>query len=105
MYDSAKSQGIWQRGYNGILRFDGAVSDTWFDTTYIDFTNSSNRLKFVTSSGGPEDLGSDGSTPTGSAPDFFLSGPAASYGTNLGSGPTTTAQGSVTNFTTDTPAS
>jgi len=105
MYNSTKSQGIWQRGYNGILRFDGAVSDTWFDTSYIDFTSSSNRQKFVSATGAPVDLGSDGSTPTGSAPDFFFSGPASSYGTNLGSGPSTTADGSATDYTSSTPAS
>jgi len=96
MYDSAKSLGIWTRGYNGSIDFDGTVSDTWFDgNTYIDFTSSSNREKFFSSSGLPVDLGTDGSTPTGSSPDLFLSGPASSYGTNKGSGGSVTTYGTI----------
>ena len=38
----------------------------------MDFTTTSNRRKFIDASGNPEDLGSDGSTPTGTAPEIYL---------------------------------
>ncbi len=64
----------------------------------LDITNSTNRLKFRTSSGHPEDLGSDGSTPTGTAPIGYWSGNATDFLTNKGSGGNfTVASGTLTN--------
>lgn len=53
-------------------------ADFWWGLgQYIDLTLTSNRRKFINSSGKPVDLGADGSTPTGTAPTFFLHRDAA----------------------------
>lgn len=81
-------------GISGLPRFFGRGSDVtnpeigrsyvgdaaefWFDTDNIDFSVASNRQKFI-SSGNSVNLGSDGSTPTGSPPLFYLSQQPADY--------------------------
>lgn len=80
---------------------DGDMAELWFATgTYLDFSAEANRRKFIDGSGNPVFLGADGSLPTGSQPDFFLSGDTVSWHTNKGSesgfnedGTLTTAQG------------
>jgi hypothetical protein len=62
------------------------VSDTWIDSTHLDFTVETNRRKFVGADGKPVNLGADGSTPTGVAPAIFFSGDASTFGTNRGTG-------------------
>lgn len=52
------------------------------DNTILDAT----ILKFRKVDGTPEDLGSDGSTPTGVAPAIYCDGGADNFGTNLGTG-------------------
>jgi len=52
---------------------------------HIDFSVEANRLKFFDAFGYPVDLGSDGSTPTGSQPLIYLNS-GFHLGTNLGSG-------------------
>ena len=69
------------------------LSEIWFDTTFFDLSMSANRLKFIDVNGYPVNLGSDGSTPTGSQPILYLKNPAASVGTNSGSGGNLTANG------------
>ena len=57
----------------GGFFFDGALSEVWLNpTTYIDFSVEANRRKFITSGGIPEEVGTDGSTPTGTAPIDYL---------------------------------
>ena len=51
----------------------------------IDLTNSANMEKFY-KDGISQNLGSDGSTPTGTAPILFLNNPASTWHTNLGTG-------------------
>jgi hypothetical protein len=64
--------------------YDGDIADLWIDFgTYIDFSIASNRELFY-NNGSPVDLGSDGSTPTGSAPEIFFSGATDSWHTNKG---------------------
>jgi len=82
-------------------KFDGDMADFYYnDAEYIDLSVEANRRKFISASGGPVDLGSDGSTPTGTAPIMFLSladGDAvASFGTNKGTGGGMTTTGSFT---------
>jgi hypothetical protein len=55
-------------------------------TQYLDFTVTANRRKFISGTGTPVNLGSTGSTPTGTAPIIFLSGSVASWHVNDGTG-------------------
>ena len=75
--------------------FDGKIGFLWFDTTYTDYSSEANRLKFFDAFGYPVDLGSDGSTPTGTQPLIYLNKGFHS-GTNLGSGGNFTPQGTPT---------
>lgn len=79
---------------NGVQLFAGALAELWFDpTTTIDFTNTTNRLKFIDTNGFPVNLGSTGQTPTGSSPILYLKSSASSFGTNSGIGGDFTANG------------
>lgn len=60
--------------------FDGEIGDYYFDTNYLDL--STNISKFIDGSGNPVDLGSDGSTPSGSQPEVYLSGDTSTWGVN-----------------------
>lgn len=73
-------------------RLVGDLAEVWFDDSYLDITSSAVREKFA-KSGRPVNLGSDGSTPTGSAPLIYLHGPGSSFATNYGSGGDFTASG------------
>lgn len=96
----------WHIGYNTFIGsggvWSGGMAELWVNNSYIDLSNSANRLKFLDSDGFPEFLGDDGSRPTGSAPIIFLSGKSASWMTNKGSGGGfTSAGGSLDESTTD----
>lgn len=85
-------------GHN-LAFLDGAVAEILFENTYVDITNSSERLKFRTSGGKPADVGADGSTPFGTQPLIYLScksSNAADIANNLGTGGGMTLAGSVT---------
>lgn len=74
---------------SGGSKFDGCLSELYFNfATYIDFSNATNRRKF--DDGGsplkPVDLGTDGSTPTGTAPIMYFKDPYTSFGNNSGTG-------------------
>lgn len=71
----------------------GSLAELWFTNTYIDFSNATNRQKFIDTNGFPVSLGSDGSTPTGTAPIIYLKSSASSVGTNSGTGGNFTATG------------
>lgn len=53
---------------------------------YIDLSVEANRRKFITASGSPANLGSDGSIPTGTAPLIYLPAGSNVIGENSGSG-------------------
>lgn len=79
----------------GTAPLNGCMAELWFAPgQYIDFSSSANRRKFITAGGKPVDLGSDGSTPTGTAPILYIKNAASSVGTNSGTGGNMTAQGS-----------
>lgn len=81
--------------------FNGCVAEVYFNiATYLDFTNSANRRKFISATGKPVNLGADGSTPTGLSPILYLKNPAASIGTNSGSGGNMSANGVFNNCST-----
>ena len=82
----------------GGSKTDCDVADFYFNsTTYLDLSVESNRRKFITSDKKPVDLGSDGSTPSGTAPVIYFTGNAATWnaGTNSGSGGNFTMNGNV----------
>lgn len=78
----------WSVGslYSGISKWDGCLGEVMFGLEYINVGSSTERDKFFTASGAPVDKGSDGSTPTGTAPLIYLSGGADQFADNFGSG-------------------
>ena len=75
--------------------FDGCMAELYFAPgQYLDFSSSSNRRKFISATGKPVSLGTDGSTPTGVAPILYLPGVAASVNVNAGTGGNMTINGS-----------
>lgn len=65
------------------LKLGGCMQEFWFAPgQYIDLSVEANRLKFRTAAGKPENLGSDGSTPTGTAPALYLNNPFGSFETD-----------------------
>lgn len=78
--------------------FNGCQSEVYFNTDeYIDISIESNRRKFISAAGKPVDLGSDGSTPTGAAPSFYLNGDSTNFQTNQGDEGNFTVTGALTN--------
>jgi hypothetical protein len=79
-----------------IQKYNGDLAELWFSIgTYIDFSVTANRRKFIDASLKPVDLGADGSTPTGTAPIIYLANPLASWETNLGTGGGFTENGAL----------
>lgn len=88
---------IGSRASAGTPYINAEISDLYLNLgEYVDISSSANRRKFIDASGKPVDLGSDGSTPTGTAPIIFLSGETASWHTNKGSGGGFTENGALT---------
>ena len=82
-------------------QLNGDLADLWIDyDTYIDFSVEANRRKFIDSGGNPVYLGDDGSIPTGSAPEIFLSGDTVDWHTNKGTGGGFTENGALTDAAT-----
>ena len=78
----------------GASLFDGCLSELYFAPgQYLDFTNATNRQKFISLAGETVSLGADGSTPTGIAPIYYSKGNAAAVATNSGTGGNMTASG------------
>lgn len=72
---------------NATDYYKGSLADLWIDYgTYLDLTQEENRRKFRSSTGMPMYLGPDGSIPTGTAPEIFLTGGTGSWHTNKGAG-------------------
>lgn len=79
---------------SGTSLLGADVAEVYFAPgQFLDFSNSTNRRKFISASGDPVSLGSDGSTPTGVAPILYLKGQATTFATNLGSGGGMTTNG------------
>lgn len=88
----------------GTQIFPGDLADVWFDDSSLDLTVVSNRRKFRLVNGSPEDLGSDGSIPTGGAPLGFFGGATADWHTNKGTGGGFTENGALTDGEVPLPA-
>jgi hypothetical protein len=84
----------------GSNKLDGCLAELYFAPgQFLDFSNSVNRRKFITSGGKPVNLGADGSVPTGVAPIAYFSiragGAAADLATNKGTGGNMTITGTL----------
>lgn len=89
--------GIGVKPTNGWNPYIGQMADVWFDTgTYINFSSAENRRKFISENGMPMYLGPDGSIPTGSSPDIFLSSSTDNWHVNNGTGGGFTENGTLT---------
>lgn len=90
---------------NDILAYSGgtviafqnkcAIAEIWFDNSYLDLSNATNRAKFIDASGFPVNLGSSGQTPTGSSPKIYMKSAASVAGTNSGTGGDFTVTGTL----------
>ena len=88
-------------GSAGFGKFNGAIADLWFNTTYLDISQSANRAKFIDQSTlRPVPLGAKGELPTGSQPLLYLGRDYANFQTNLGSGGNFTVTGALERATT-----
>ncbi len=75
--------------------FNGCIAEFYFaPNQFLDFSNSANRRKFISATGKPVYPGATGSLPTGTAPLIYLPNPAATVGTNAGTGGNFTINGS-----------
>ena len=85
--------------HDNALKLAGDISEFYFTipASYYDLSSSSNRDKFYNSgTGKPVDLGSDGSTPTGTQPLTYLKNPFGTFQNNAGSGGNWTVTGTLT---------
>ena len=87
---------------NSSAHFHGEIAEFWLDDSFIDFSSSTNREKFRSSGGAAVDVGSDGSTPTGSSPLVYLHLDSGETGNNFASnagtgGDLTVTAGALTN--------
>lgn len=90
----------------GTRKFNGSLSEFYFTTpaSWFDITSSTNRDKFYNSgTSKPVNLGSDGSTPTGTQPIVYLKTQPTAWETNSGSGGNFTENGSITDGGADKP--
>ncbi len=82
---------------SGTNKINSDLAEFYFTNEYIDLSSSANRDKFFNSTTGePVDVGSDGSTPTGTAAVVYLSGATSTWHTNDGSGGGFTENGALT---------
>lgn len=92
------TQADWGLGArpDGSNKLNGALAEVWYAPgQYIDLSIESNRRKFISASGGPVGLGNDGSAPTGTAPPIYMKDPAATFGSNSGTGGAFTVTGAL----------
>lgn len=79
--------GDYGQAPGGAGAYVGCASNLYFAIgESLDLTTSSNVELFRAADGTPENLGSDGSRPTGTQPIVYLRGDAAGFATNYGSG-------------------
>lgn len=78
------------------LKMNGAICEVYFAPgQYLDISSAANRQKFIYL-GKPADLGSDGSTPTGTAPILYLKNAYDTFNVNSGTGGNLTLTGTLT---------
>ncbi len=84
----------------GGFRLEGDLAEVYLTNEYLDISSEANRRLFIDSNQFPVDLGSDGSTPTGTAALLFFSGATATWHTNDGTGGGYTETGALTDAST-----
>jgi len=79
---------------------DGGLAELYINTAeYLDLSVAANLEKFRSAGGAPVYLGSNGSTPTSTAPALYMKNPSATYGVNSGTaGDFTLATGALTDI-------
>jgi hypothetical protein len=97
--DYTKGKWGWGASSTPSGPINGDMAQWYFNSTeYIDLSVASNLKKFY--DGGPVDLGSDGSTPTGTAPIMFINrtatGAVTEFNTNAGTGGDMVLTGTLT---------
>lgn len=97
----------WSVGLDGAFtagQLDACLAEMWFTQSYIDLSVTANRRKFISATGKPVFLGSDGSLPTGSAPLIYFhldDGEAVeNFAVNRGGGGNFTISGTLDTATT-----
>jgi hypothetical protein len=91
------AMGVAVNAVGGVIGFPGDLAHVWWDFgTSLDFATPANLDKFVTVGGEPVDLGVRGELPTGSEPDFYFDGTAATFNNTVTGGPSFTLTGSLT---------
>jgi hypothetical protein len=101
--DFGQANNDWQVGasYGGGDKLFGTIADLWFNTTYLDISQASNRAKFIDQTTlRPVSLGAKGELPTGSQPLLYLGRDFSNFQTNLGSGGNFTVTGALERGTT-----
>ncbi len=89
--------GVGATPASGNQKFNGCMSEIYINyVEFLDLTVESNRRKFIGSTGKPVDLGSDGSTPTGTQPIVYLNGDSTNFQINQGSGENFAVTGALT---------
>ncbi len=79
---------------SGTGAINGSLCEVWIAANqYVDLSTSITSFRSV--AGKPVSLGSDGSTPTGSAPTIYLKNAAATFETNSGTGGNFTRHGTI----------
>lgn len=87
--------------YDGSSKIPADIAEFWWtNTEEIDFSVQANREKFRSATGKPVNLGSDGSTPTGTAPLIYLHTTEPNWHVNAGSGGGFTENGALTTAST-----
>tara|TARA_R100000234_G_C5002175_1_gene180834 strand:- start:104 stop:4132 length:4029 start_codon:yes stop_codon:yes gene_type:complete len=81
---------------SGGNKWFGDLGEVYFTNEFVDLSQASNRLKFLTSDAKPANLGSDGSTPTGTQAILYLANAFGTFQNNLGSGGNFTENGELT---------
>lgn len=92
-------RGLNVNGQNGNGTSRVRLYDYWYDNSFIDFSNSTNRRKFITVGGSPVRHGRDGSESTGVIPNIFLSGAFSRWLINKGSDTLTLTASRPNDFT------
>lgn len=97
LWDASQDWGIGGRGFDGAVKIERDMAESYITNEYLDLSIQANREKFILN-GAPVDLGTTGATPTGTQPLIYMKGNAASWnaGTNAGSGGNFTMTGAVT---------
>lgn len=81
---------------NATQKTNACISELFFTDEYLDLSVEANRRKFIDASGKPVDLGSDGSTPTGTQPRVYFPNAFGTFEQNAGSGGDFTVTGALT---------